>query len=212
MSIQEDWHEESAPSPGMSGTTKVLLILGGIGGFCALACCGGAVFLGFRARNAVSNDPTTIRQRTADIVDIEIPKNFEPQQSMDLTFMGSGMRMAIYQDKAAGDSNLILMEMSSGKFGNNQKQQQDAMQQALRDQGRQQHQQLKDAQMETRNFDIRGEKIPFQFAKGIGHDGKTEMHHITGSFPSKGGVGMLQLMIADKDYDDEVVKMIESIK
>ena len=74
--------------PGMSGTAKVLMVFGI--GFVVLAvlCCGGVGFFGYwgynLAKNAMSQDPETIRRVTDEIVTIAIPDAFEPQMSMDM--------------------------------------------------------------------------------------------------------------------------------
>src|SRR5262245_24497058 len=78
----------STPRPGMSSSTKVLVVLGI--GFCALmlVCCGGLGMGGFYfyrvASKAMITDPDEIRRVTNEIVTITIPDSFEPKMAMNM--------------------------------------------------------------------------------------------------------------------------------
>src|SRR5438045_2292471 len=95
MSQQDDFHDVPTQKQGMSSTGKVLLILGSIAGVCLLACCGTGVFLYIKAKDAFQNfaqnltttDPVEIRDRTADIVHIDIPEEFPPVRAFDFFLM-----------------------------------------------------------------------------------------------------------------------------
>lgn len=105
----------------MSTTTKVLLTLVGIGGLFFLLCCGGLFFAGFKfqqfAKNAVKQDPESVREVTADIIGIDIPDDFEPKQSMDMIFM----KMVIYQHKADPSATLMISQFGNQFGGDREK-------------------------------------------------------------------------------------------
>lgn len=207
MSMQEDWPDNPPQRRGMSTTAKVLLILGGMFGVCCALCCGGAIFMGAKA---VSVEPEGVRKVTAEIADIEIPENFEPQQSMNFGMFGSGMKTVIYIDKANAGSMLMLMQMSMG-MANNAKQQAD-FEKGFQ-QGGMQNTHVKKESIKLRDFEIRGKTAQFQFIKGSTNDGKNNVRQVIGAFSGKGGAAMLQLMVPEEHYDeDAVVKMLESIK
>ena len=81
MSMHDDLQAEQPQKRGMSSTAKVLLVLGSIAGVCMLACCGGVAFFGFQFKDTFkaiaessSKDPAVVKQRTQEIVHIDIPE------------------------------------------------------------------------------------------------------------------------------------------
>src|SRR5260370_13837418 len=113
MSQQDDFHDVPTQKQGMSSTSKVLLILGSIAGVCLLACCGGGIFVYMKTKDAIQNfaqnltttDPVEIRDRTADIVHIDIPEEFPPVRSFDFFLMNS-----VLYAKESGGSVVMIME------------------------------------------------------------------------------------------------------
>src|SRR6516164_8170247 len=91
MTMQDDYGDEQPRPQGMTSTAKVLVVLGSIFGILLLACCGGLVFVGWKfqgvarsiAKNFTTTNPQDIRARTAEIVHIDIPEEFEPLQAFD---------------------------------------------------------------------------------------------------------------------------------
>ena len=207
--------------PPKSSNAKVVLWVFGICALCFVVCCGGAGVVAWRFGDAAkkfvtdltTTDPDEIRRQTAAMVDIDIPDEYQPMQGMNMV----AVRMVMYQTPATQDGSqgmLMLMEMAMQQFGANAKQQE----QELRKSMKQQHanQGYTSSKSETREIEIRGEKVPFEFVEGTnagtpGQEKKT--HMITGVFRGKRGPVMLQLMIPDEDYDeDAVMKMLQSIK
>jgi hypothetical protein len=225
MSMQDDFRDEQSLKQGMSSTAKVLLILGAIAGVGLLACCGGGVYFGFKAKdvfqefakNAISSDPAVIRQRTQEIVHIDIPEGFEPSQSLQFSMMNVAMKQVVYQRKGSGGSMLMIMETNQPMQGANTKQQREQMLRAMRQQQGQQPDQLNDElneeNSETREFTINGEKVPFEFIKGTGTDNARAFRQVVGIFRVKSATVMVMLMVPEGEYDEPaVVRMIESIQ
>ena len=77
MSTQ-DWPQTPPPKQGMSGATKLLLILGGLGGVLALVCCGSVIFFGFWAQGLFSTDPAVVRERAGEIAKVDVPAEITP--------------------------------------------------------------------------------------------------------------------------------------
>jgi hypothetical protein len=227
MATQDDFHDVPTQKQGMSSTSKVLLILGSIAGVCLLACCGSGIFVYFKAKDAFQNiaqnlqnmttsDPEEIRERTADIVHIDIPEEFPPLRAFDFFLM----KQILYGKEGSG-SMVMIMEinerMQGGQGAAGMKQQREQMLRQLRQQQQAQNAgnpntEITEESSETREFTINGEKVPFEFIKGRGANG-VPTRQVVGMFAGRTGTIMLMIMTPESDYHEEaIVKMIESIR
>lgn len=190
---------------------KVLLILAAVGGFFGLVCCGGGAYVIWKFKNNISNDPIVVRKVAAEIVTIDLPESFVPVGSMDF-FVGKGVLYNFENGKG------ILM-LGEFKTGGDPKLQSEQMQTQFRQgfnngrRGNGQDQDLVVEKRETREFTVRGAKVPFEFETGKMPNDETEILRVTGTFTSKGGAGMLMIQAPKEDLDeDEVAEIIESIR
>ena len=205
---QADGRDGARPEKrGMSTTTKVLIILACVGGFMCLLCCGGVFFWVQNVKQGTTYDAQEIAQRANDIAQMEIPANFHPKAAMNINMFVMEMKIVVYQaGKSDGVLILAQMDLPVGAQGNQEAQ----FQQALKQQHGGRNLNLKRA--ETREFEIRGKKVPFLFAEAQDEHGKA-FRQVTGIFPGDDGFTYLMLQIAEKEYDeDAVVRMIKSIK
>lgn len=180
-----------------------------------VVCCGAVGVLTWRfgaaARNIVANmatsDPDEIRKQTAEMVDISIPDTYRPMQGMNMVVV----RMVMYQTDASPDGSLMLMEMAMQQMGVDVPQQQQELRKSIEQQPANQN--FQSSKSETREIEIRGEPIPFEFNEGTNAGQDQKIHMIRGVFRGKRGAVLLQLMIPDDDYDeDAVLEMLQSIK
>ncbi|QDV51446.1 hypothetical protein [Gimesia fumaroli] len=196
------------PKQGMSTGVKVLLILLGVGGVVLLLCCGG-LFYAFRSTEfKMTEKKEDIIDIQNEITEITIPDSFKPQAGMSMKIVGMEMRMAIYEE-AAKQGALILMSIGTPDDGmvDLEKEFQKNMRQ-----NNQNQRELKINKEEEREFMIKGKKVTFNFAEGTDKNGK-EFHQISGVFAGKKGPAFLFVQIASDTYnEEEIVKMIESIK
>lgn len=222
MATQNEFLNEPPRKQGMSSTAKVLIILGSIAGVSLLVCCGGVAFFYWKFQDAISHfaenftttNPQEIRDRTANIVRIDIPEEFPPIQAFDWFVI----KQVVYGNQQK-NSILMIMEMSPQMLGGadagNAKQQRDAMLQQLKQQQGQQpgmNTDFKEESSETREFTIDGEKVPFEFIKGTGQGG-APTRQVVGVFKGREGLVMLMLIVRESDFDEAaVVRMIESIR
>jgi hypothetical protein len=214
MSIHEDWHDPEAPKRRMSTTARVLIIIGCIGGACALLCCGGGLFVYFRLKDAIENsvvlEPRLIQERTAEIAKIDIPPRFKPKRAVNALLM----RWVVYGAEPDDGSRLWLMGIDRPFVDSANPEVQKAqllqvMQQERTASGSEPNFVAKES--EQREIVVRGESTKFDFAKGTAADGK-EMRQISGSFKTPGGMGLIVLLVPEESYDEAaVVKMLESI-
>ena len=226
MSTQDDFRDAPAPKQGMSSTSKVLLILGSIAGVCLLACCGGGIFLYIKAKDAIQNfaqnftttDPEEIRQRTAEVVHIDIPEEFPPLRAFNFFVM----KQILYGKEASGSMVMIMeinQQIQGGQGAANMKQQREQMLRQMSQQQQQQGQgagnmdtEITEESSETREFTINGEKVPFEFIKGRGANG-VPTRQVVGMFAGRTGTIMLMIMTPESEYNEEaIVKMIGSIR
>ncbi len=205
----------------MSSTAKVLLILGSIAGISLVLCCGGMAFVGWKFQNVAKEmfvtDPAVVRQRTEEIIHIDIPADYTPTHAMKFDLMNVKMKQVGYQRKGSAGSMLMIMETSQPPApGASPKEQREQMRQAMRQQARQQGQasdEINEQSSETREFTINGESVPFEFIKGTAPQGGVPTRQVVGVFRGREGTVMLMLMSPESEYDEAtVVKMIESIR
>src|SRR5690606_9689767 len=110
-----------------------------------------------------SEDPEVVRQRLQDVVEIEIPDQYNPLVTTAMDLIVFRMRLFVYE-RADGDGQLLLIEanrplaeMRSGI--------EPQMRQAIPQDG-QQPRELTITESEERQFEIRGQTVSFTFAKG----------------------------------------------
>ncbi|HEY3968452.1 MAG TPA: hypothetical protein VGM05_28145 [Planctomycetaceae bacterium] len=216
MATHDDFQQEPAPQAKKSSGSKVLLILGTIAGLGLVVCCGGAGFLYYKFKDAISvtKDPVEVKKQTEELVTIEIPSTFTPLASTRVATPVVNMKMIMYQSGAGNEDAMVLMEMSAP--GADPKQMRDQMLQQMRTQQAQGsgfNSQINAQSKETRKFKINGDDVEFDFIKGTRGSDPTVYRQIVGVFQGRNGFILLMLMIRDSDYDEEaVLKMIKSIR
>jgi hypothetical protein len=188
---------------------------------CLVICCGAVGVGAWRLYEAAqrfvadmaTDDPDEVRKKTAEMVDIDIPDTFQPKQAVDMI----AMRMAVYQTEAAQEGTegmLVLMEMGTEQMGIDP----DEQEKQLRESMQQQHadQDFNASKSETRQIEIRGEKMPFEFTEGTsGEPGEQQKktHMVSGVIRGKRGPVMVQIVLPEDDYDEAaVMEMLQSIK
>jgi len=204
--------KSNAENEGMSGTTKVVLIILGAGGVLALVCCGGIIWFGKsmadKVQNAMTDDPVRIREITASVIDITVPDVYAPKMAMDFGMMGMQMKMCAYsRDGDAG--GVFIMEMAAPASANKAQMKQQ-FQQSLRQQG--QNKEVTIESSETRTFTINGEECEFEFIKGKNTQNNQDMRQVMGVIPGKTGAGFLMVFETEENWDEQaIVQMIQSM-
>jgi hypothetical protein len=213
-------YQQSGAAPS-SGKSNALAWGLGIGALCLLVCCGGGGIvvwkLGSVAKtfmdNMATSDPAEVRRQTAEMVDIAIPDSYQPVQGMNMV----AVRMVMYQTAPSDEGKkgmLMLMEWAIDQPGANAQQQEQQLRNSMNQQRANQN--FQSTKSETREIEIRGDKVPFEFSEGTtGQPGQEQATHIvSGVFRGKRDRPvMLQLTIPDEAYDEAVVmEMLESIQ
>ena len=207
-SYQRDpWEERPAKRPGMSTGAKVLIVLLSLAGLVVLLCCGIGLWIWSTGTFEVVQTPDAAIETTREIVSIDIPETFKPKQSMKMGLFGVGFEMALYETED-GAGGLVIGEMKGVPAGNAQPEMQ--MRQAL--QQRDGQGELKVNRSETRELEVRGQSVRFEFAEAV-DDAGNEFRLVSGAFATEDGQGFLLVQMPAESYDEEaVVEMIESIE
>jgi len=195
---------------GMGCGMKLFLGCLGMFGLLCLVCCGGGYWM---SKNGMQEDstPEGVRTTTAEIVDMEVPATFVPEQAVTMNMFGFlKMKIAVYKARKGVEGQLALMQFAMPEAM--AEQQKEAFQQQNPGQ-RQNSEKLVELKSETRKFKIRGEDSSFQFTELEHKDTKEKWRGVSGTFPSKEGSGLLNLQVQESAYDEkEIIKMIESIR
>lgn len=210
-SEENDFQPEEFSAPpknGMSTGVKVLLVLSGAGLLCMLLCCGGLFYVAKQADFKMTEKKEEIIEIQNDITDITIPDSFKPQAGMSVNVVGTRIRMAIYEEE---NKQGALILMSLGMLDDGMVDMEQEFRKSLKQQNQNQRE-LNITKEEQREFTIKEQKVKFNFAEGTDKNGK-EFHQITGVFSGNNGAAFLFLQVASENYnEEEIVKMIESIK
>ncbi len=215
------WDEPADVEPmavkkkGWSTTTKVIVALAVFGGGFAVICCGGLVYIGMSFQP--KTDPQEITALTKEIVEFDIPADFQPVTGIDAQVFGYGMQLALHESPKDRSSLLVMTLMARGQQvdGNAEGEMSRVIQQQLQ----QQHQQWAKQTLRVegsdppRTFEIRGQQVEFSFEKCEDVSTKGKFRRVTGAFKGKNGFTGVMLVINEESYDEEaVIKTIESIK
>jgi hypothetical protein len=217
-SHDDDFQQEPAPQAKKSSGSKVLLILGIIGGLCLVVCCGGVGLLYYKFKDAISytTDAAEIKKQTQEVVTLDVPDGYSPMTSMRISIGIVTMKMIIYQEGSGNQGGLVIMEMD--QVGTDPKQMREQMLQQLRTQQAQGgaggfNTQIVAQSTETKMFKINGEDVEFDFVKGNRPGENIVFRQVTGIFRGNNGTVMLILIVPDSEYNEEaVIKMIKSIR
>ncbi|MEK6262614.1 MAG: hypothetical protein AABP62_28800 [Planctomycetota bacterium] len=219
MSDRDQWpdnpndvpRQQSQPQEPKSGggCLKVALIVGGIGFFGMLVCCGGLFWFGRGLLPKMVTTPAEVAALGQEVMKIDIPADFVGQAGMSMDNFAMTMKFANYQHKE--QKGTLMIGSMHVKIGdpkdhqaafNNQKAQQSVAQEGL-----------KITTTADREFTIRGKPVTFKFSEAEKEGTDKKFRLVSSEFESGGGLMMFQLTLEEEAYDEEaVVKMIESIQ
>ena len=207
------------PKKGMSGGTKALLIVGIIFGLLILLCCGGlvgfGVYMASYVSDAISEDPAVVAERTGQFIQMDIPAQFSPAMSFDMTIPFSDETLMVWVVYADEPSNSMLMMASLGPMLAQQGQDdvRRQLEQSMRQQGVAAGKGADEWEGSVKEIEVRGEPVAFNFAAGKNTDTGAQRIEVSGMFEGQSGPVMLILSADAKVIDEQAaVEMIESIK
>ena len=198
------------PKKGMSSVAIVALILVGFG-LAALLVCGGGVFYFYQQFDyELEEDPQAVIAATDQMADIDIPEAYEPESVVHMNMVFMTVDAAIwYSEEIEAGLLLAEMKMPFGDLDDAEREFRETMDEKLDDED------LIVLATETRDFQIRGETVPFQFAHAENVETGELRRQATGTFSSRdeNGLVFLHILVAEEHYEeDAVVAIIESIR
>jgi hypothetical protein len=201
--------DEPAAKKGMSTTAKVVLVMLGVGGVALLLCCGGLFGAGVWLRRTVEQaqvtNPVQVRELADQIVSIQLPEQYVPQQGLQLPMLG--MRMVTFVRPDQSGAQVMLMENTMGANPADPVQREQMLKQIETQQGIQ-GSQLKDS--ELREIEVAGQKVSFQF--GTININGTEVRQAMGFVPLQKGVVLVVITVPLDSYkQEEVIAILQSI-
>ncbi len=209
----------TAEPPPRRGCGRIFFLFSGCGCmfFCIL-CCG---FVGtglYTFSRMASDDPIRVKAVRQGIADIDVPEEFTPEQSFDLTIPLVDRRLAswaVYEGQD-GESILVLAEFGPDTEAVDVDGLLKQLHESLEEQGNHPKEILVE-ETETQEFVIRGETSKFTIARGRPKDAEEgddrDYWLVTGTFPGHQGRAVL-LLIADVAKFDraKVIELLGSIR
>jgi hypothetical protein len=209
MSNDQPVFEEEVPTKkGMSTTAKVVLVMLGVGGVALLLCCGGlfgaGVWLKRTVEQAQVTNPVQVRELAGQIASIRLPESYEPKMGLQLPMVG--MRMVTFLRSDQPGANVFLMENTMGMNPSDPAQRDQMLNQIQMQQGAQGNL----TNVEVREIEVAGQKVPFQF--GTNNANGRVLRQVMGFVPLKKGVVLVVISAPVDNFDeDEVVAILQSI-
>lgn len=209
----------TAEAPPPRGCGRIFFLGSGCG--CLIICllCCGVVGTGlYTVGRMVSDDPVRVVAVRQGIADIEVPEEFTPEQSFDLTipFVDRRLISWVVYEGQDGESILALAEFGPDAEavdidGTIQK-----LLESLEEQGNQ-AKEISVEQSEEHEVMIRGKSAKFTIARGKPKDAPAgddrEFWLVTGTFAGHQGKSVLLLIADTAKFDrEQIIKLIESIR
>ncbi len=219
MSDRDQWPDNpnevsQQPSPAQGqksggGCLKAALIVGGIGLFGMVLCCGGLFIFGRQFIPKIVTTPAEVAVVGQEIMKIDIPDDFQGQMGMSMDNFAMTMKMATFQHKQQkGTLTIGAMQV---KIGNPKDHQAVFNQQKAQQAGGQEGLTIRTTV--DREITVRGKPTTFKFSEADQAGTGKKFRVVSSEFEAVGGMLMFQLTLEEDSYDeDAVVKMIESIQ
>ncbi len=189
------------PPRGLSGTAKVLIILGVLAGATLVVCCGVAGALFYWGKRSFATDPQEVAAGTREIADITIPEPFLPSVLMDMRvpFTGRRLMMMAFYHHPETESSITLMGFDLLADEQQRREIQRSMEDAARQRSNEQGREVVPAEAMRHAVTIGGKDVEFSILRVKTSDGRQRVL-AAGEFPGRFGQATLQI-----DADESVL-------
>lgn len=216
MSDNNSWKDTADHVPNrpaskpMSGCLLASLIVGGLGGVCLLACCGVGTYFAANFAPKITSVPTEVAAVGKLVLDMKVPDDFSPTNSVTMDNFIFTMRIAEFTHKS-GKGKLVLGAMKLKMGDPNQANAQTA-------QFRSQHEtnmsdNLDVKKVESHEITMDGQKVTVMVGDATDRTTGKAVHTAKADIKSPTGQTFFLLRLDDDVWDqDAVLKMFEEAK
>lgn len=198
----------NAPKPAKkgSGCGKIVLILGGLMFLMMLVCAGGIGFVAYSFWPKISTTPAEVTTLSKEILDLDVPADFNPAMSFVMDNFIMKMRMVSYNQKE-GKGDLMFGDLQV-KAGDPKQQQQRPDLSGSDSKSKKLH----IGETEVKELTVRGKAVPFRFSDAT-DDSDQKYRVVEGDFQTGTTTTFIKYSIQEDLYDEEAVtQMIEGIR
>ena len=216
MSDNNSWTDapSDAPTPpakkGMSGCMLASLIVGGVGLFSLLICCGVGGWFITKMAPKVSTVPAEVAAVSQSILDLKIPDTFKPSNSVSMDNMAFTMRIAQFAHQE-GKGKLVVGMMKI-KIGDPN--QANAQSVQFRSQSEAELTGTLDVKKtESQEITMNGQKVTVMIGEATDRTTGKAVHTAKADISMPSGQTFFLLRLDDEIWDqDAVLKMLEDAK
>ena len=203
--------ENSEVPPQKKSRTLLWVILGALAVMSLLCCCGGPMLLNWGLQNRISTDPVEVTAKADAMLQMDRPAELQPVFYMDMVFM----KMAIFGQEGGGEM-MCQMAMDPKMATDREK-----MRSSMDEQMQQQSAKNPDLpelivdERETREYQVRGEPVSFDFNKCTAQESGEKYYQVSGVVDSQDGSQAVMILLqvkAENVSEDQITEMIESIQ
>lgn len=196
---------QPSAAPGKtSGCAKAIFIVGSLT-FLMVLCCAGVVGgIAWSIWPTVIGNPVEISAAGKQILDVNIPPEFEAMTGFKMDNFAMSMQMAAYRRKDQKGS-LVLGGLRM-KLGN-------TIQRPEFHSKSDKTQKLKIGETKVLEFKVGEQTVPFRFSKAVDQDSNQKFRVVETEFESNGESKFFKLTLEEEAYDEQsAIRMIESIR
>ena len=213
--LSPDMMEPPLRKKGMSTGVKVLIVLAILFLLIVLLCCGGLVATVIWLGKATSKDPQVVRQKTAEMIQIDVPEVLAPTMSftMKVPFSDQTLLTWVVYVEGSSQSTLVLVSFGDVLAEQDQGEMRRQIDQQLQEEGIGAAGNVEDWQGHEKEISIRDEPVTFNFVTGKDINTGAQRIDVTGTIQGNTGPVMLILSTDTETLDEPaIVEMLESIK
>lgn len=196
---------QTSTAPGKtSGCAKAIFIVGSLT-FLMVLCCAGVVGgIAWSIWPTVIGNPVEISAVGKQILDVNIPPEFEATTGFKMDNFAMSMQMAAYRRKDQKGS-LVLGSLRM-KLGN-------AVQRPEFHSKSDKSQKLKIGETKVLEFKVREQTVPFRFSNAVDQESNQKFRVVEAEFESNGETKFFKLTLEEEVYDEQsAIRIIESIQ
>lgn len=193
----------------MSGCMLATLIVGGLGLFGMLVCCGGVTWLYLNFVPTISKEPEVVNSLGKQILNAEVLADFAPEGSAVIDNRFLTVRIAKFQHKE-GKGDILL---GSAKIHFDLKQLKDKIDEERKKAEKEFQESVEVDKSEVHKVMINGQEVPVTIAEAKNKETDKDFHQVTANFEHAGTMTFLIMQIDDEIWDEAaVLKMLQEAK